>query len=504
MSSFVGAARGLTGPRRDQLTAALAFVVAATVGLTVAIGVHTIPGPLAFVGLFLGAVVVWMFFTERVLLSLAILVVFLGTLDGFLKLKTGSGAVTLVRDVLIFAIASSLLVRRLVRHQHLDPPPLTGWIAAFVALVVAETANPSNGTLVHSVAAWRQHLEFVPLFFIGFIAMRSKRSLQLFFLILLAVTAVNAVVAYIQFRLSPDQLASWGPGYERLITGGGLLGARIFKDSNGLEHVRPPALGSDMGFGGLLGMLAAPAALALLGAARFGRLRTFAIAPLALGVVAAVATSQARVAVLGAVLSVGVFVALGSTSRRALEALFTLAIGAMIAVVLILALGSQSGVFYRYSSIAPDQLGSTLYSSRIDTISLIPSYALRYPLGAGLGSVGPVSGAVGGAPEASNLNLNVESEPTFMLVELGIPGLLLLLGFSVHVLIMVVTRIRAIEDQELRILLAALAAPLFALLGTWLVGATSALSPGSPYLWFASGVLVYWLHPRSRRRRQDA
>jgi hypothetical protein len=62
------------------------------------------------------------------------------------------------------------------------------------------------------------------------------------------------------------------------------------------------------------------------------------------------------------------------------------------------------------------------------------------------------------------------------------------------------TGIRRVKDVELRLLLAALAAPLFALFVMGWVGITTATTPGSPYLWFVGGTLSYWLIGKRQQR----
>jgi len=68
-----------------------------------------------------------MFFNERYELSLAVLMLYLGCLDGYLKLNTGWAPMTLVRDGLLFAVVGGILVRKAFRHERLDLPPLSVW-----------------------------------------------------------------------------------------------------------------------------------------------------------------------------------------------------------------------------------------------------------------------------------------------------------------------------------------------------------------------------------------
>ncbi|MGH2899050.1 MAG: hypothetical protein ACRDMZ_10290, partial [Solirubrobacteraceae bacterium] len=50
-----------------------------------------------------------------------------------------------------------------------------------------------------------------------------------------------------------------------------------------------------------------------------------------------------------------------------------------------------------------------------------------------------------------------------------------------------------VADPQLRVQLAALAAPLFALLVAGFAGPFSVSVPAAPYLWFVLGLLSYWL-----------
>ncbi len=119
--------------------------------------------------------------------------------------------------------------------------------------------------MLKTLGGYRQQLEWVPFFFFGYLMIRSKHRFRQLFLILGVIALANGVVGAVQARLSPGQLASWGPGYRELVDGGEGNGitARTYA-VEGVAHVRPPALGSDAGFGGSVGTLALPGLLALL------------------------------------------------------------------------------------------------------------------------------------------------------------------------------------------------------------------------------------------------
>src|ERR1700722_5606296 len=86
----------------------------------------------------LGGVAAWMFFSERYERTLAVLLLYLGLLDGFLKLKTGSTIATLGRDVLLYSIALGVLVRAMLRRQALPSPPLLFGVVAWLLLCLAQ------------------------------------------------------------------------------------------------------------------------------------------------------------------------------------------------------------------------------------------------------------------------------------------------------------------------------------------------------------------------------
>jgi len=435
----------------------------------------------------LAVIALWLFFSERYERSLAVLVLYLGLLDGVVKLASGSSVATLGRDLLLYAIMLGALARMILRRQRVLLPPLSGFVLAWIAVVVMQVANPADISLLHALASLRQHLEFVPLFFFGYAVLRSRRRLAWLLGLLLVIGAANGLVSLIQSQLTPAQLAAWGPGYRGLEFGTGLEVARVFIGASGNAHVRPPGLGGEDGFGGLVGMIAIPGAAALLAnRSRLGRLG-WLLLPATVLTILAVVTSQTRLDVVASVIALVSFLALTLNSRAGLAALaLTVVIGA-VGYVAISDFTSSSA--NRYSTIAPAKVINTAISARAGTISLVPTYFVRYPLGAGLGSVGPAAGVnVGGVVHN---NLDGESELTFLLVETGIPGLAVMLAFTLATL-RVGFRLRRVADPELQRLLMALTAVLIALFAAWWIGAVTSDSPGAPFIWGGAGCLAYW------------
>jgi hypothetical protein len=490
--------RALHGHTFEDAAAPLAVgAVAAVLAFTASVATPSAKASVAVGLVALTFVTVWMATSRNLPLTLAALMLWLGLFDGFVRLKSGVHAVTLLRDVLLYAIVVGWLVRAGSRSSAVRLPPLSGWVLAFVAVVFVQLFNPANASLGHALAAIRPHVEWVPLFFLGYLVMRTRRRLRIFLMLLLVITAINGAVATYQSGLSPDALAAWGPGYAERVFGTGDVSGRVGFASNPVEtpFVRPFALGSDINFGGTFGVLALSAAMALFALSK-DRRSQLVVGALAGGVVVAVATSQARSSVLAAVVAAVAFLALATVLGRTARALRALVPFVALALLIGPLVASLSG-FNRYESITPNRVLATTYDYRKESFSKLPTYIADFPLGAGLGSVGPAKIL----EPRDNEDLDAENELNFLVIELGVPGLLILTLFTVRVLGLAATGLRKVRDSELRLLLAAVAAPLFALLVGWIAGVATATSPGSPYFWFATGTLAYWLARRDPARQ---
>jgi hypothetical protein len=437
----------------------------------------------------LAPLALWLFFSERYHVTLAVLLLYLGLLDGVAKLSSGSTLATLGRDVLLYAIVLGAAVRIILRKTRLTVPPFTGLVLAWVAVCVMQLANPVNASFLHAATGLRQHLEFVPLFFFGYFVLRSERRLVALLALLLVIAAANGVVSIVQTSIGVNGLAKWGPGYASLVHGTGAGAASIFVTTTGQIKLRPPALGNAYGFGGLVGLMAVPGALALLSGARRSVKLGLLLAPAMILTTLGIVTSQARLDVVGGLVAVVAFLALTLTSRRGLGVLALTTVLGVAGYFGISAFASNTD--NRYSSIAPTRLLGTAVTARQATLATIPTYIARYPLGAGIGSVGPAGGSSIGGAQGSGSGLDAESEFTFLLIEAGIPGLAVMLWFTVA-MTAVGVRLRRIADPALQRPLMALVAVWIAIFATWLFGAVTANSPSAPFIWVTGGAFAYW------------
>jgi hypothetical protein len=486
----------LAAPRlrsgRHAALAAVACAITISGGLVLALKSPLDGLELPLVGLFM-AVPLWLATTARTGWALGCVLVYMGLVDGILKLKTGEETADLGRDVLLYAVIAGMAFRA---RGPLKLPALGLWVLAWTAIILIQLGHPDNGTALHSVASLRQHLEFVPLFFVGFAALRTHGSVNAFFALLLAVAAVNAAVGVYQGGLTPDELAAWGPGYEGLLSGETEASPRTFEGADGEARIRPPGLGSDMGFAGILGATAIPGGIALLLTHRHRRDLLALIAIGLLGALVGVLSSQSRSALLTAVVTAVAMLGLMAVGRQAKRSLIGLALAAALASISVMAISSHdSGAFHRYSSIVPSKAASTTIESRAGTWEEIPQYMREIPFGAGIGSAGPAAGLW----DDREVELNAESQFNFLLVDAGIPGLAIFLAFQAALFWVIVSGLRRERDPRTVVLLAGVAAPLFGYAVNWLVGVNTTSTPNAAYLWLAAGVISYWLVARHRR-----
>lgn len=490
--------------RRMRELALLGASVVVPLALAMAISV-AMPRPsiLLLVGVAVALTgIVVLVVSTRYEITVMVLALYLGLLDGPVKLGIGGHQwASAVRDVLIFAVCLGAVLRIVVRRERVVLPPLTAWVIAWVAIVLVEAFNPQTHGITKTLGGFRQLLEWVPFFFFGYALMRSKARFRRLFLVLGVIALANGVVGAYQTRLSPGQLASWGPGYSEIALGAKGLGGRNFI-SEGVARVRPPGLGSDAGFGGAVGVIALPSLMALLAIGRSRR--RWPIVLLCVGAMVAVATGLGRLQLIGAVLAVGAFAALtfgaiiARGGRRALRPLLAV-LGVIVLTVpagalFVSTLGS--GTFSRYESILTGEHSD----AKLPELTRIPTQLLKSPLGAGLGIAGSASGFGGMTQQALEGHApSAETQYQFLTDEVGIAGLLLWIGLTVRLLTLAFQRMRRIEDMDLLLSLAAMLSVFVAMAAMGFEGPTLASSAFGPFFWFFAGTAAYWFLGPGRR-----
>jgi MFS family permease len=486
---------------RNLLAMGLAGSIAAVLAFAITLAASNISIFAVLGAIFSVVAVVMLLLSARLEVTVVIAAFYLGMLDGPVKLlfSLPHELSPAVRDILLLAICIGVVLRLVVGRQRVQLPPLSGWVLAFTGLVLMEAFNPKTVSVLKDVAGFRSQLEWVPFFFFGYLLVRSKTRFRQAFVIIAVMALANGLVSTYQTRLSPGQLASWGPGYRQRVMPGAegdkVLKSRTYQ-SEGEARVRPMGLGSDAGFGAGVGILALPGALALL--ATWPRRRRWLALIFCFGAMAAVATGLGRLQVIGALLAVGAFAGYAALAGRkaapAFAAMATLLLVTIPVGVLFVGVVVKSGTFKRYADIAPSEVATTAPTHKSNAWTKIPKVIAAEPFGVGLGSVGSV-GSFGG--KVTNLveghSVSSETQYNYVTNELGAPGLLLWVALSLYIVALVARAMPRIEDGDIAIYIAATFAPFVALFfmgfsGPWYTSAAT-----GPYFWFAIGVAAYWL-----------
>jgi hypothetical protein len=491
---------------RDLLVIGLTALIPMLIALAISVAMPS-ANLLLVLGSLAGIVgVVALMVSTRLDVTVVLLVIYCGMLDGPLKLSVGAHEVTAaIRNVLILAVCLGAVMRIVVRRERVSMPPMFGWVFAFVLIAVVEVFNPKTNGVLHIIGGFRQQLQFVPFFFFGYLLLRSKKRFRQLFLIVGVIGLANGVVSAYQTGLTPDQLAGWGPGYHNLIfIPSESKGTGRTYVSEGESRVRPPGLGSEAGFSGGVGVIALPMCLALL--TLLPARRRWVGVILCMGALVAIITGLGRLQLTGAFLAVAAFAGLASIGGQRVARTIGMLLAIMVLAIptgLLLVSVLRPGTFKRYEKINPTSSGTTLHKE--GAWKLIPHYIEVAPFGFGLGSVGPVSG-LGGKNKDLVEGHGVSSETQYNLIvnELGAPGLTVWVALSLFMIVVIVRGMRRARDTDIVIELAATFAPFFALFFEASSGPLSNSAAAGPYFWFAVGAAGYWfVGPRPGVRRPE-
>ena len=417
-------------------------------------------------GWLLGAVgVLALMLSTRYEVTVTLLALYLGLLDGPVKLLSASQAASGVRDVLIAAVALGTIVRLLARRERVTLPPLSGWVLAFVALVLVEAFNPQHAAgLLKILGGFRQQLEWVPFFFFGYLLMRSQAALPP------AVPAPRRDRAgqrrgrRLPDAAQPGAAGQLGPGYSELRQYGNETGSRRARTQR-RRRARAPAgarLRRRLRRRHRRARAARPA-----GAARDRTAATTMArgAAAALGALLAVATRPgATLQVVGAVIALLAFAAAVAQrrvdgSRRPLAALLAVAVARGGRSAWRWSRPRAAAVFSRYASIAPSNVGANTrrrYKERSLSADPQRHRATRPSASASARRARPRASAGTIKVKLEGHGVSAETQYNFVVDELGLPGLLAVGRLSLSVICARPSpRLRRVGDLELRIYLAA-------------------------------------------------
>lgn len=322
------------------------------------------------------------------------------------------------------------------------------WILAKLLFLVPNSSNPM-GILI----AIRPYLEWIPLFYLGYRYLNDQKTIIKMSFILLITTSINAVVAVVQYFLGPYWLASLSQGYSIFVFDNG----RSVAGSAGQALLRPPGLGNDMGFSGVLALISVPFLLYLYlnyshkhqpGA----KLVLFVFSVLIiLGVISSTSRSMLLIFIAEIFLLAIYLIFLNIKGRWNIA----LIIG-IISLTFYFVAATSPILLDRYQSISsPSTLWTTFSQKegfRLNRVTNLPNLVLNYPLGTNVIGTGAASGFISninGAPQNSETPF-AENQFEYTLLDLGLPGLILWLSVHIACLAMIIKVYRKSADHQVK------------------------------------------------------
>lgn len=403
-----------------------------------------------------GLTLLWFLTTERIDLALLILVFYMGVFEGYLKIQSFGVSfyvVYAVRSVLTVALVLNPIIKRF--HRKLDDtgytfrwPPFSLIIGFYVLWGIISIFHPDRINLLNSLVGLRPHIEFIPLYFLGFMVCRKNPQWFVHLLLtFLIIGVLNSIAAIHQYKIGPDALPGvWGSGYEKFVedirTDGdnaysvrdmGAFSARLYVDNNYNVQLRPPGLGPDHTYPAMVAQIAIFSAVALL----FYYLKTknywllgfLVLAGLMLfaGIVVSASRSYLLLTIVGLAVALLFYIReIFSGQKLKIIIVLIVAVTVVVGNYVLRSYVSES-VYDRFQNVSTLQkLMSRLEEEKFVNWEYTRRYLLEAPLGRGLGKVGSGAGFfVESVDEGLSYAGNGETEVNLLLSELGIVGLML-------------------------------------------------------------------------------
>lgn len=443
-----------------------------------------------FVALACSAMGIFLLSYER---AMQLFFVYLG-IEGFAKIMTGYNPVVHIgADLLVAALTARFVLSGILRGRLLTRrlPPLTALFVLHACWFLIATANPFALSLVASLAAAKMYITMPLLFFFGYYLSTSQRRIDGFIIPWLVVCLLQSSTSLYQAALGPRSVLGLHPLYA--------VQLNRFKG----YAFRPFGLTSQPGGPAIYVYLVSPLLLYLFVRSRSTLLRLSLLILLG-GSTLTLILCQVRSALLKGMVGLGAFLgthyrAMARESRSSRRAV----LGFVVIAGLLLAVAIPTLIRQMSQGSADTQMAversMTLFdlsksgSARSGAMERFLAYAAQAPLGAGLSRTGAAAGKFGEQIEANPFFRQGFFSDNFWVatvVDLGIPGTVLLTVLVLSILFLGARNCLRIQDPGLRVVNGALLCGLASVvLGFY--GAEAILyNPEAAFFWFFSGAML--------------
>ncbi len=425
--------------------------------------------------------------------TIHLFVIYLGV-EGFAKLMTNYNPIIHVgSDILIISLWIRILLTVLIQRKSLPIryPPLTSLFLIHAIWFVITITNPSALSLLASLAGAKLYLTIVSLYFFGYYLTTDVKKIKSFMIPWIVIAALQIGPSLYQSYIGPSSVTSLSPNY-----------VHALEKYKGYAF-RPFGLTSQPGFPGIYIYISF---LFLLHFIFYSRSLLISLGMIFLlpGAIVTLFVCQVRSALLKTILGSIAFL-LPTIKKIAKSSLKTKALTiSMVAAATMSILIASPILINKVSEGNKDNLRAvnrtlTLFDynnvskARSGAMNRFITYAEMVPFGAGLSRIGAAAGKFQELLQMDRLfgvdffsdNLWIE-----LLIDLGIPGLIIINLIIFMILKIGITGFFTIKDPELK----ALQWTVLCSLCTILIGAYGAepilYNPEGPFFWFFSGMLV--------------
>ncbi len=372
--------------------------------------------------------------------------------------------------------------------------PASAPVKAFVVLACLMVFAPLTVPLVAlgGIISYILPIIFFPL---AFYELRTARRIQLFLLLIVALSLLGSALTLVFLALGQRGVAALGPGFAQAALNPGT----VYTDAaTQLSGWLPLSIVSDVT--GYMTALVLLAALLTSGGAWSHRAGLIVTAPAVLLLATSLIASGIRITIAGA--AIGILVVVLAGRRRAVVPVLIGVAFAGVVLNVVASLTHGAGILRFASLLNPAQALQS--SGRTDLLGQIVPLATNYPLGQGMGRVGPGAGAVIGAAGSNVTRLGFDNMLLAIMSELGVLGGVLLVVITVMFIAYEWRTYRGLTDPALKSIALGCLAATVALTATWIAGPTLMQAPGSIYHWALAGLCFALPRIEQSARAADA
>ena len=359
-------------------------------------------------------------------------------------------------------------------------PPYALLLMAYVSLVFVQALNPHLPSIFIWLAGVRTSYQYVLLYFVAYQAFRTEEQVLRLTHFLGVLAVVTALGSMIESTLGLDWI------YRHKVQ---VFISAIYMGASGDWVIRPSSITTGPGAAAMIGYFGAIGLLGLAVASREWLRRTSYVsaAGIALG---GVLLSAVRLVWLQAAIAMTVFGLLGGALKFRRAKYLAIPGAVAIALSLLFSRGEIRARFQTVESPLDTYLNESSASQRYAGLMVLPRIIADFPLGAGPGWNAPRQDLL--APYRGQEVIEhsgVHNFLSLLALEVGLPGLVLFLLFSLRTSLWGLRRLIQRDDRQGRSLYTAYYALFMSMVISFLVGGGIQGWPGEYYWLFAAIVM---------------